>query len=63
GVVLAHLSDRCNAPALARSVVGRALERLGYRGRLEVAPQAHPLEPLDVPALRRASDPEQLSLL
>jgi hypothetical protein len=45
-------------------VIGLALDRRGYRGRLAVAPQAEPLEPFDVSALRRsAGQGEQLSLL
>lgn len=61
-VVLAHLSDRCNHPALAEEIVGIALERAGFRGRLAVAPQDHPLPPIDVGAARDACAPPQLSL-
>ncbi|MBI4543617.1 MAG: MBL fold metallo-hydrolase [Gemmatimonadetes bacterium] len=63
GVVLAHLSEHCNDPGLARDVVGRALAAGGYRGPLLVAMQDRPLEPLDVEAMRRRARPEQLSLL
>ncbi|MEN8375711.1 MAG: MBL fold metallo-hydrolase [Gemmatimonadota bacterium] len=62
-VVLAHLSDACNEPALARQVVGEALRRAGFRGELFVAPQDEPLETLDVEALRRSVRPAQLPLL
>lgn len=63
-VALAHLSEHCNDGGLARDVIGAALHRVGFRGRLDVAPQAHPLEPYDVEALRRASgEGEQLVLL
>ena len=62
-VLLAHLSDSCNAPALARDVVGVALEQVGYDGPLTVAPQDHPAEPLDVSRARQDRQPEQLSLL
>lgn len=62
-VVLAHLSDHCNAAELARDVVGEALERAGFAGPLAVAGQDEPLEPIDVAALRRARRPEQLRLL
>lgn len=63
GVLLAHLSDSCNAPELARDVVGLALERQGYDGPLRVARQDDPLEPLDVNRLRVERRPEQLTLL
>jgi phosphoribosyl 1,2-cyclic phosphodiesterase len=62
GVVLAHLSDRCNDPALAEAVVGEALEALGYTGLLLVAGQDEPIEPIDVAELRERSRPEQLQL-
>src|SRR5690606_28974288 len=32
GIYLAHLSQECNRPELARAVVGRALTGAGYRG-------------------------------
>lgn len=63
GVVLAHLSERCNIPELARSAVGEALERCGYTGILAVARQDRPLEPIDVARLAAATAPEQLTLL
>ena len=65
GVVLAHLSEHCNQPALARDVVGRALDRLGYRGLLTVAGPARPLAPIEVLELRRrgGGGGEQLELL
>lgn len=53
GVVLAHLSEHCNEPALAQEVIGVALERLGFRGALAVAGPARPLAPIEVPELRR----------
>lgn len=62
GVVLAHLSDSCNDPELARDEVGIGLERTAFRGRLEVAAQDEAGEPIDVEALRRRSAPAQLSL-
>ena len=62
GVVLAHLSDSCNEPELAHAVVGRALEKLGYAGHLEVAGQDHPIEPIEVEALRQRTQPRQLKL-
>lgn len=62
-VVLAHLSDSCNAPELARDVVGVALEQEGYDGPLLVASQERPLEPIDVAEARKARAPEQLTLL
>ena len=63
GVVLAHLSAECNRPALARQVVGEALDRAGWRGHLEVALQHRPTELLDLEELRYRSGPSQLSLL
>ncbi|HUE77628.1 MAG TPA: MBL fold metallo-hydrolase [Longimicrobiales bacterium] len=62
GVVLAHLSDSCNDPDMARDAVGLGLERTGFRGLLEVAEQDEPGDPIDVEALRRRSAPAQLSL-
>ncbi len=63
GVVLAHLSKECNRPALARQVVGDALEKLGWKGHLEVALQHRPTRLLDIEELRYRSGPSQLSLL
>jgi phosphoribosyl 1,2-cyclic phosphodiesterase len=62
-VVLAHLSEHCNDPELARDVVGAALEDAGYAGGLVVAQQGDPLEPFDVQWERRRAAPSQLSLL
>jgi phosphoribosyl 1,2-cyclic phosphodiesterase len=62
-VVLGHLSTHCNDPGLARATVSRAMDRAGYRGPLDVAPQDRPLDPVDVLALRRkAGGSDQLSL-
>ncbi len=63
GVLLAHLSNECNSPELARNVVGRALDAAGYRGYLAVAEQATPTPFLDIEELRRRTGPEQLTLL
>ena len=62
-VVLAHLSDACNRPALALQVVGDALRRAGWRGHLQAAVQHEPTGWLDVEALRSAEGPPQLTLL
>lgn len=62
GVVLAHLSVRCNRPDLARSVVGDALTRAGYEGYLDVAAQEHPTDLIDLEDLRLRSGPQQLGL-
>ncbi|MCI0435070.1 MAG: MBL fold metallo-hydrolase [Gemmatimonadetes bacterium] len=63
-VGLAHISQHCNDPALARAEVERALARAGYRGALQVAPQDRPSATVDVVALRRArGHAEQLGLL
>lgn len=63
GVVLAHLSRECNDPALAREVVGTALEKAGWTGHLDVAAQDRPTELLDIEELRYRTGPSQLSLL
>lgn len=62
-VALAHLSTHCNDAGLARAVVGRALDRAGFRGWVEVAPQAIPTETIDLITLRRRHAAEQLTLL
>lgn len=62
GVILAHLSDSCNEPDMAHDAVGLRLERKGFRGRLEVADQDDPGEPIDLERLRHAAAPAQLSL-
>ena len=64
-IVLAHLSEHCNAPALAEEVIAGALQRLGYRGTLTVAGPARPLDPIDVMEIRRriGATAEQLTLL
>jgi phosphoribosyl 1,2-cyclic phosphodiesterase len=62
GVVLAHLSDSCNEAGLARDAVARSLAGTPFRGRLDVAAQDEPGEPLDVEALRASIAPTQLSL-
>lgn len=62
-IVLAHLSNECNRPELASSVVGAALEDAGWSGHLEVARQDHPTEWLDVELLRLRTGPEQMSFL
>ncbi len=49
-VVLAHLSERCNAPDAARAAAQEALAAAGFRGRLEVAPQHETLGPFTVAA-------------
>lgn len=62
GVVLAHLSESSNDPALACEVVGAALARRRFRGELRLARQAQPLEPIDLSRLRKEHLPAQLSL-
>jgi len=63
GVILAHLSNECNRPELAMEVVGASLEKLGWLGHLEVAPQHEPTALIDVEELRYRAGPSQLSLL
>jgi len=62
-VVLAHLSEAANEPELAHDAVGAALSRRRYRGKVYVAPQEAPMEPIDTTALRYARTGPQLSLL
>jgi phosphoribosyl 1,2-cyclic phosphodiesterase len=62
GVVLAHLSQECNDPALALDVVGSALGKKGYEGLLRVAAQDEPLAGLDVTNLASAVRSPQLQL-
>jgi len=47
-VVLAHVSERCNAPGLARAQVRDRLDPLGFDGELLVAPQDGVLGPIAV---------------
>jgi phosphoribosyl 1,2-cyclic phosphodiesterase len=62
GIVLAHLSDACNDPALARDSVAAGVERRGFGGLLQVAGQDQPGEPIDVEVLRARTAPAQLRL-
>ena len=62
GLFLAHLSEKCNCPKLARRVVLGALRSRGWKGYIEVAPQDGPTEMVDVPALRTRRENGQLSL-
>jgi phosphoribosyl 1,2-cyclic phosphodiesterase len=62
GVVLAHLSDSCNEPAMAHAAVAAALAPRGFHGLLEVAAQDGPGEPVDVEGLRSRTAPAQLAL-
>jgi phosphoribosyl 1,2-cyclic phosphodiesterase len=57
-VVLAHLSEHCNNGDLAKHAVGAALARMRYRGKLSVAPQDDPMEPVTV----RPAGSEQIAL-
>jgi phosphoribosyl 1,2-cyclic phosphodiesterase len=63
GVILAHLSNECNRPELARKVVGSALARAGWKGFLDVARQDATSGWLDVEELRVECGPSQLSFL
>ncbi|MGQ0563087.1 MAG: MBL fold metallo-hydrolase, partial [Gemmatimonadota bacterium] len=63
-IVLAHLSVHCNTGDLARRVVERVLDRIGYSGMVAVAPQDTPMETVDVMAMRRKNVvAEQMNLL
>jgi phosphoribosyl 1,2-cyclic phosphodiesterase len=56
GVILAHLSEQCNAPRLALAAMRAVLGRRGFRGRVHVARQDRALGPVSVVL------PEQLEL-
>ena len=56
-VVLVHLSDQCNRADIARAEVEHALRGVCFRGKLLVAKQDEPLEPIIM-----ASEPNQLEL-
>jgi len=57
-LVLAHLSDRCNTPELARRAVSDALAGTAFRGTILVASQHGPLPTVDVgPGLTQLSLP------
>lgn len=61
-VVLAHLSERCNEPEIARAEMTTALAATRFRGRVDVATQHAVLGPV-TPYMRRcAPAAEQLSL-
>jgi phosphoribosyl 1,2-cyclic phosphodiesterase len=62
-IILAHLSDSCNDPALAHECVGMALEQAAYRGALTVATQVGPHEPIEMGRAARRHAPAQLSIL
>jgi phosphoribosyl 1,2-cyclic phosphodiesterase len=62
-VVLAHLSEQANHPALAAEVVGMKLERLSFRGQIHVGRQQEPLPTIDITSLRAGLAPLQLPLL
>jgi len=49
-LVLAHLSDRCNRPDLARATVETALHRTAFTGRVVVATQDTPTPFLEIGA-------------
>lgn len=60
-VVLAHLSQKCNEPGLARRTTERELKRTAYRGEVTPAPQDAVIGPFD--AARRGADvPRQYDL-
>ncbi len=60
-VVLAHLSQNCNAPALARETTERELRRTAYRGEVATAPQDAVLGPFEARRTRR-EEPHQYLL-
>lgn len=63
GVLLAHLSEKCNEPRLARRKVSEALDHHGFEGVLEVAVQDRPTPLFDLRELvRRVRSGPQLHL-
>jgi phosphoribosyl 1,2-cyclic phosphodiesterase len=64
GILLAHLSQECNDPRLARATVGGALRKRGYRGRIGVAGQTRPSASVEIGELvaRALGTGPQLSL-
>jgi phosphoribosyl 1,2-cyclic phosphodiesterase len=63
GIFLAHLSEECNRPELARRVVEGELRLAGWRGFLEVARQDVPTMLVDIPDLHLRRGSGQLSFL
>ena len=63
GILLAHLSEECNRPELARAAVEGELKRAGWRGFLEVARQDVPSTLVDIPELHLRREAGQLSLI
>ena len=61
-VVLAHLSQESNTPALARTAMNDVLRPNGYRGLVVVAGAEEPTAWFDLAELRRHFDPGQGSL-
>lgn len=61
-VVLAHLSEETNTPALARSVMEKALRKRGYGGRVLVAEGGRPTPLFDLAELCERNRSAQLSL-
>ena len=47
-VILAHLSQQCNEPEVARRTVETVLRARGFRGVVHIAEQERPLEPMPV---------------
>lgn len=64
GVLLAHLSQECNEPGLARRAVEASLREEGFHGVVEVAEQDRPSRLFDVAELvdRAAASGPQLDL-
>lgn len=62
GLLLAHLSERCNRPELARRTVAEALDGTSFRGMLAVARQEGPTPLYDLRELLRDRRRPQLDL-
>jgi phosphoribosyl 1,2-cyclic phosphodiesterase len=63
-IVLAHISEHCNDHGLAKAVMEESLDKIRFKGVLQVAAQHKPSEPFDVDELRKKhAGWEQLTLL
>jgi phosphoribosyl 1,2-cyclic phosphodiesterase len=60
-LVLAHVSEKCNTPSLARQATQAMIEGTRFRGALHVAPQDAPIGPF-APVITQVAVASQLEL-
>ena len=60
-LVLAHLSEQCNTPAVALDCMGSAIKGTKFRGTLTAAKQGSVVGPF-TPGAKRAEAPVQYTL-